>query len=56
MSCLLGLEFHQDPEYTAQITSVAWVVLHVIEETAVHSGHLEIVRELLDGKTRLGGR
>lgn len=42
-----GLGFHQDPEYTAQITSVRWIVLHVIEETAVHSGHLEIVRELL---------
>ena len=52
----LGLEFHQDPEYTAQITTVGWVVLHVIEETAVHSGHLEIVRELLDGRTRLGDR
>jgi hypothetical protein len=52
----LGLEFHPDPEYTAQITSVGWVVLHVIEETAVHSGHLEIVRELLDGKIRLGDR
>ena len=52
----LGLAFHQDPEYTAQITSVGWVVLHVIEETAVHSGHLEIVRELLDGRTRLGDR
>jgi uncharacterized damage-inducible protein DinB len=52
----LGLEFHQDPEYTAQITTVRWVVLHVIEETAVHSGHLEIVRELLDGKTRLADR
>ena len=51
-----GLEFHPDPEYTAQITSVGWVVLHVIEETAVHSGHLEIVRELLDGKTRLSDR
>ena len=27
------------------------VILHVIEETAAHSGHLEIARELLDGKT-----
>jgi uncharacterized damage-inducible protein DinB len=50
------LDFHPDPEYTAQITSVRWVVLHMIEETAAHSGHLEIARELLDGKTRLGGR
>jgi hypothetical protein len=51
-----GLGFHHDPEYTAQITNVRWIVLHVIEETAAHSGHLEIARELLDGKTRLGGR
>ena len=51
-----GLHFHPDPEYTRQITNVRWIVLHVIEETAAHSGHLEIARELLDGKIRLGGR
>ena len=51
-----GLGFHPDPEYTKQITNVRWIVLHVIEETAAHSGHLEIARELLDGRTRLGGR
>jgi hypothetical protein len=39
-----------------QVTSVRWVVLHMIEETASHSGHLEIARELLDGRTRLGLR
>jgi hypothetical protein len=32
------------------------VVLHIIEETAAHSGHLEIARELLDGRTDLGLR
>jgi hypothetical protein len=32
------------------------VILHVIEETAAHSGHLEMARELLDGKTALGLR
>jgi uncharacterized damage-inducible protein DinB len=51
-----GLDCHQDAEYTAQITNVRWIVLHVIEETAVHSGHLEIARELLDGNTRLADR
>ena len=51
-----GLDFHPDPEYTAQITSVRWIVLHLIEETATHSGHLEIARELLDGKTGSTGR
>jgi hypothetical protein len=36
--------------------SVREIVLHLIEETAAHSGHVEIARELLDGKTRLGRR
>jgi hypothetical protein len=36
--------------------SVRIVVLHMIEETACHSGHLDIARELLDGKTNLGLR
>ncbi|TWP33662.1 DinB family protein [Leekyejoonella antrihumi] len=39
-----------------QPMSVREIVLHLIEETAAHSGHLEIARELLDGKTRLGLR
>jgi hypothetical protein len=39
-----------------QPQSVREIVLHLIEETAAHSGHLEIARELLDGKTRLGLR
>ena len=36
--------------------TVRWVVLHLIEETARHAGHLDIARELLDGRTRLGTR
>jgi hypothetical protein len=39
-----------------EIASVRVVILHVIEETAAHSGHLEIARELLDGRTNLGLR
>ena len=39
-----------------EIPSVRVVVLHIIEETAAHSGHLEIARELLDGRTHLGLR
>ena len=35
---------------------VRWVVLHMIEETARHAGHLDAARELLDGSARLGGR
>jgi hypothetical protein len=29
--------------------SVRWVLLHMIEETARHNGHLDAVRELADG-------
>ena len=38
------------------IPNVRVVILHMIEETAAHSGHLEIARELLDGTTGLGLR
>jgi hypothetical protein len=32
-------------------TTLRWVVGHLIEETARHVGHLDITRELLDGRT-----
>jgi hypothetical protein len=44
------------PDPDEQLHSVREIVLHMIEETAAHSGHLEIARELLDGQTRLGLR
>ncbi|HEY6377689.1 MAG TPA: DinB family protein [Candidatus Dormibacteraeota bacterium] len=31
--------------------SVRWVLLHLIEETARHAGHADIVRETVDGAT-----
>jgi hypothetical protein len=31
--------------------SARWVLLHVIEETARHAGHADIIREALDGAT-----
>jgi len=31
--------------------SVRWVLLHLIEETAKHSGHADVVRESIDGAT-----
>jgi hypothetical protein len=33
------------------IVSLRWLILHMIEETARHAGHLDIMRELIDGKT-----
>ncbi len=31
--------------------TLRWVILHLIEENARHNGHLDILRELLDGTT-----
>ncbi len=32
-------------------TTLRWVLLHMIEETARHNGHLDVLRELADGTT-----
>ncbi len=40
----------------AEPQRVRVVVLHMIEETACHAGHLDIARELLDGQTNRGLR
>ena len=31
--------------------SVRWVLLHIIEETARHAGHADLIREAIDGAT-----
>jgi uncharacterized damage-inducible protein DinB len=43
------------PWFPAEVTawSVRWVLLHLIEETARHAGHADIIRESLDGATAL---
>lgn len=33
------------------IVSLRWILVHLIEETARHAGHLDIMREQLDGRT-----
>ena len=37
-------------------TDLRWILLHLIEETSRHAGHLDIARELLDGRRGLGPR
>lgn len=44
------------PEMRDEIHTVRDIVLHMIEETARHAGHLDIARELIDGRTGLGPR
>jgi uncharacterized damage-inducible protein DinB len=31
--------------------NLRWIYIHMIEETARHAGHLDVVRELIDGTT-----
>lgn len=31
--------------------SLRWVLMHLLEETARHAGHADILRELIDGET-----
>ena len=31
--------------------SLRWVLIHMIEDTARHAGHMDILRELIDGAT-----
>ncbi|GAA3246005.1 DinB family protein [Pseudonocardia petroleophila] len=39
------------PDFSAGGASLRWVLLHVLEETARHVGHLDTIREQLDGVT-----
>jgi uncharacterized damage-inducible protein DinB len=40
----------QHPEFKSGQATLRWMVLHMIEETARHVGHLDTIRELLDGE------
>jgi Protein of unknown function (DUF664) len=31
--------------------TLRWILFHLVEETARHNGHLDILRELADGVT-----
>jgi hypothetical protein len=39
----------QHPDFRASAASLRWILLHMIEETARHAGHMDAIRELLDG-------
>jgi Protein of unknown function (DUF664) len=36
-------------DYDEGVANLRWMVLHMLEETARHAGHLDAIRELLDG-------
>ncbi|MEW1826602.1 DinB family protein [Streptomyces sp. NPDC088196] len=37
------------PPWREQSVSLRWVLVHMLEETARHAGHMDIMRELIDG-------
>jgi hypothetical protein len=40
-----------DPTDRNRQLSVGWILTHMVEETARHCGHADLIRELLDGET-----
>lgn len=46
----VGIEDLGTSWYGPQV-SLRWVLIHMIEETARHAGHMDILRELIDGAT-----
>ncbi|MDQ3716114.1 MAG: DinB family protein [Actinomycetota bacterium] len=38
------------PDFGAAAASLRWMLFHMIEETARHVGHVDAIRELLDGQ------
>ena len=39
------------PHFRMGQVSLRWIYVHIIEETARHAGHADILREQLDGST-----
>jgi uncharacterized damage-inducible protein DinB len=38
------------PDFGSAKATLRWMVIHMVEETARHVGHLDTIRELLDGE------
>ncbi|MEV0635288.1 DinB family protein [Streptomyces sp. NPDC050619] len=47
----LPLDIMGHPAWRRHDVSLRWVLVHMIEETARHAGHMDILRELIDGVT-----
>ncbi|MGS0684828.1 DinB family protein [Nakamurella sp. GG22] len=46
---------HSVPHPRLRRVNLRWVYVHMIEETARHVGHMDILRELTDGSTGVDG-
>ncbi len=40
----------RNADYPDGGATLRWMVIHMLEETARHAGHLDVIRELLDGQ------
>jgi hypothetical protein len=38
------------PDFGSAAGSLRWMLIHMVEETARHVGHMDTIRELLDGE------
>jgi uncharacterized damage-inducible protein DinB len=47
----LDLDAEARGEHRRGTVTLRWVLCHLIEETARHNGHLDVLREMLDGVT-----
>jgi hypothetical protein len=43
-------EVGRHPDFKSAAATLRWMVIHMVEETARHAGHLDAIRELLDGE------
>ena len=46
-----ALDDHAARERDGKPISMRWIMLHMIEETARHAGHADLLREAIDGET-----
>jgi hypothetical protein len=44
-------EVGRNRDFASGAASLRWMLIHVVEATARHVGHLDAVREILDGPT-----
>ncbi|MFI5973914.1 DinB family protein [Streptomyces sp. NPDC051452] len=51
MIAALPLDSAGRPSWRDDPVSLRWTLVHMIEETARHAGHMDILRELIDGAT-----
>jgi hypothetical protein len=52
LSPLTAGQMDEDRKYRDRTATVRWIILHVIEHTALHLGHMQLTRQLWLAKNR----